>query len=69
MEQLRKIEQNSDMVRFLFFRRDAGQDASTLESAQCRGWYISTAVENSKPLDMCQQSSDRHQTFTIERQS
>ena len=67
-EQLRTINQNSDMVRFLFFKRDTGH-ASTLMSAKCRDWYISTAEQDSMPVDMCLESSGRYQTFTVERQS
>ncbi|XP_041760124.1 interleukin-1 beta-like [Coregonus clupeaformis] len=69
-EQLKSINRQSDMVRFLFYRRDTGVDGSTLESAQFRNWFISTALQqdNTKPVEMCQRATpNRFTTFTIQR--
>ncbi|CAB1322360.1 unnamed protein product [Coregonus sp. 'balchen'] len=69
-EQLKSINRQSDMVRFLFYRRETGVDASTLESAQFRNWFISTALQqdNTKPVEMCQRATpNRFTTFTIQR--
>lgn len=69
-EQLKSINHESDMVRFLFYKRDTGIDISTLESAHFRNWFISTALQqdNTKMVNMCQRdSSNRLTTFTIQR--
>ncbi|KAK6313530.1 hypothetical protein J4Q44_G00168770 [Coregonus suidteri] len=69
-EQLKSISQQSDMVRFLFYRRTTGVDISTLESARFRNWFISTAMQqdNTKTVDMCQKAApSRLTTFTIQR--
>ncbi|KAM4615808.1 interleukin-1 beta-like [Polymixia lowei] len=68
-EQLRSISRDSEMMRFLFYKRDTGIDNSSLMSALFPDWYISTAQENNLPVEMCQQSASRYQTFTIQRQS
>lgn len=67
--QLRSINKDSDMVRFLFYRRDTGVDASTLMSAHFPDWYISTSAENDKPVAISHQNANRYKTFTIHRQS
>ncbi|XP_024274044.1 interleukin-1 beta [Oncorhynchus tshawytscha] len=69
-EQLKSISQQSDMVRFLFYRRNTGVDISTLESARFRNWFISTDMQQdyTKPVDMCQKAApNRLTTFTIQR--
>uniref|UniRef100_A0AAZ3RAL4 Interleukin-1 n=1 Tax=Oncorhynchus tshawytscha TaxID=74940 RepID=A0AAZ3RAL4_ONCTS len=55
-EQLKSINHESDMVRFLFYKQDTGVDISTLESAHYRNWFISTALQqdNTKMVNMCQ---------------
>uniref|UniRef100_A0A4W5KVC2 Interleukin-1 n=1 Tax=Hucho hucho TaxID=62062 RepID=A0A4W5KVC2_9TELE len=69
-EQLKSINHESDMVRFLFYKRDTGVDVSTLESAHSRNWFISTALQqdNTKLVNMCQKATpNRFTTFTIQR--
>ncbi|XP_038868835.1 interleukin-1 beta-like [Salvelinus namaycush] len=69
-EQLKSINHESDMVRFLFYKRDTGVDVSTLESAHSRNWFISTALQqdNTKMVNMCQRATpNRFTTFTIQR--
>lgn len=64
---LLKISSESDMVRFLFYKRDTGVNISTLMSARFPDWYISTAESDDRPVDMCQQTAQRYQTFSIQR--
>ncbi|XP_028269439.1 interleukin-1 beta-like [Parambassis ranga] len=68
-DSLRQIGSQSEMVRFLFYKQDTGVNNSTLMSARYPNWYISTAEENNKPVEMCQETARRHRTFNIERQS
>lgn len=62
------ISGESDMVRFLFYKRDSGVNISTLMSARFPNWYISTSEQDNKPVEMCQESAQRYQTFSIQRQ-
>nr|XP_046241951.1 interleukin-1 beta-like isoform X2 [Scatophagus argus] len=64
---LSRISSNSDMVRFLFYKQDLGLNLSTLVSVPFNNWYISTAVEDNKPVEMCLESARRHRNFTIQR--
>uniref|UniRef100_A0AAZ3R1A6 Interleukin-1 n=1 Tax=Oncorhynchus tshawytscha TaxID=74940 RepID=A0AAZ3R1A6_ONCTS len=69
-EQLKSINHESDMVRFLFYKQDTGVDISTLESAHYRNWFISTALQqdNTKMVNMCQSATpNRFTTFTVQR--
>ncbi|XP_029499891.1 interleukin-1 beta-like [Oncorhynchus nerka] len=69
-EQLKSINRESDMVRFLFYKQDTGVDISTLESAHYRNWFISTALQqdNTKMVNMCQLATpNRFTTFTVQR--
>ncbi|XP_054895171.1 interleukin-1 beta-like [Poeciliopsis prolifica] len=66
---LSEISADSDMRRFLFYKRDTGLNVSTLMSALFPNWYISTAAENNRPVAMCQESASRYRTFCIQRQS
>lgn len=65
-EQLKSISSDSDMVRFLFYKHDTGVNLCTLVSVPYSNWYISTAVENNKPVEMCQESAQRHINFTLQ---
>nr|AAV65041.1 interleukin-1 beta [Siniperca chuatsi] len=66
---LLSIRSDSDMVRFLFYKQDTGVNISTLVSVAFRDWYISTAVDNNKPVEMCLETAQRHRTFNIQHQS
>ncbi|KAM4746709.1 interleukin-1 beta-like [Anableps anableps] len=65
---LSEISSDSEMRRFLFYKQDTGLNISTLMSAHCPNWYISTATDNNKPVEMCQESASRYRTFSIQRQ-
>ncbi|XP_029295446.1 interleukin-1 beta [Cottoperca gobio] len=62
---LLSINLDSNMVRFLFYKQDTGVNISTLMSVAFPDWYISTAEQTNKPVEMCQQSASRYQTFNI----
>ncbi|CAL8248481.1 unnamed protein product [Merluccius merluccius] len=64
-DDLKYISKNSDMARFLFYKRDSGLSVSSLMSARYAGWYISTAPEDNLPVDMCKKSASRYQSFTV----
>ncbi|CAK6959684.1 interleukin-1 beta-like [Scomber scombrus] len=66
---LKSISSGSDMERFLFYKQDTGVNVSTLMSASFPNWYISTAGQDNKPLEMCLQTANRYRTFNIQRQS
>nr|AFV60963.1 interleukin-1 beta [Rachycentron canadum] len=66
---LQRIGTDSDKVQFLFYKRDSGLNLSTLMSAQFPGWYISTAKDDNKPVEMCTETDNRYRTFNIQRQS
>lgn len=68
-DSLLRISSESDMVRFLFYKRDSGLNISTLMSASFPNWYISTAQQNNKPVEMCQETAPRYRSFNIQRQS
>ncbi|XP_072243457.1 interleukin-1 beta-like [Leuresthes tenuis] len=68
-ESLLSISAESDLVRFLFYKHDTGLNVSTLMSALFPNWYISTATQDNKPVEMCQETASRHRTFRIQRQS
>lgn len=65
-EQLKSISSDSDMVRFLFYKHDTGVNVCTLVSVPYSNYYISTAVENNKPVEMCLESAERFTSFTIQ---
>uniref|UniRef100_H3BVV5 Interleukin-1 n=1 Tax=Tetraodon nigroviridis TaxID=99883 RepID=H3BVV5_TETNG len=65
-EQLKSISSDSDMVRFLFYKHDSGVNLCTLVSVPYSDWYISTAVEDNKPVEMCLESAQRYTSFTIQ---
>ncbi|XP_035514459.1 interleukin-1 beta-like [Morone saxatilis] len=63
---LANITSDSDMVRFLFYKQDSGLNISTLMSVPFSNWYISTAEENNRPVQMCQETARRHRAFNID---
>ncbi|XP_030000503.1 interleukin-1 beta-like [Sphaeramia orbicularis] len=68
-DNLANISTESDMVRFIFYKQDTGLNISTLRSARYPEWYISTAQQDNKPVQMCQETSSRHRIFNLQRQS
>ncbi|XP_008286888.1 interleukin-1 beta-like isoform X2 [Stegastes partitus] len=68
-DSLLRISSESEMVRFLFYKRDSGLNISTLMSARFPDWYISTAQQDNKPVEMCQEIAPRYRAFNIQRQS
>lgn len=62
---LLNISSDSDMVRFLFYKQDTGVNISTLMSVAQPNWYISTAEQNNKPVEMCQETAKRFRSFNI----
>ncbi|XP_010867214.2 interleukin-1 beta isoform X2 [Esox lucius] len=69
-EQLNSISSQSEMVRFLFYRRDTGTDISTLESARFKDWFISTDKEDNAVVNMCNgPPSNRIITFNLQTPS
>ncbi|XP_031161397.1 interleukin-1 beta [Sander lucioperca] len=64
-DHLSRISSDSDMVRFLFYKQTTGVNISTLMSVAFPDWYISTAEQNNKPVEMCLESANRHRTFNI----
>lgn len=64
-ESLETISSNSDMKRFLFYKHLSGLNVSTLVSVLYSDWYISTAVENNRPVELCQETAQRHRTFVV----
>lgn len=63
---LQNFSSNSDLVRFLFYKQTTGLNLSTLVSVAHSDWYISTAEEDNKPLEMCQENARRHRTFKFQ---
>ncbi|KAM3610761.1 uncharacterized protein V6R79_008610 [Siganus canaliculatus] len=63
---LKNISADSNLVRFLFYKQDNGLNLSTLVSVLYSNWYISTAIENNKPLELCQVDAERHRNFDIQ---
>ncbi|KAK5879107.1 hypothetical protein CesoFtcFv8_024445 [Champsocephalus esox] len=61
--ELKKISDDGDMDRFLFFKRTVGVSQNSFESVKYRGWLISTSwEEESKPLEMCEVDSGNRLT-------
>ena len=65
---LLNISEESELVRFLFYKRDSGLSLSTLMSARFPNWYISTAAHENKPVEMSLENASRHRDFNIQRQ-
>uniref|UniRef100_A0A3Q3ITD2 Interleukin-1 n=1 Tax=Monopterus albus TaxID=43700 RepID=A0A3Q3ITD2_MONAL len=66
-DSLSRINSETDMVRFLFYQRDTGVNISTLMSARFPDWYISTAEQDNMPVEICQGTAQRYQSFNIQR--
>ncbi|KAM9360277.1 interleukin-1 beta-like [Symphorus nematophorus] len=64
-DSLRNIAANSDMVRFLFYKQDSGLNHSTLVSVPYSDWYISTAEDDNRPVEMCLEDAKRHRVFNM----
>ncbi|XP_035236293.1 interleukin-1 beta-like [Anguilla anguilla] len=63
---LKTIDAQGEMARFLFLKRDEGFGATTLESLKFRDWFISTAVEDRRPVEMSkEEASARLTTFAV----
>ncbi|XP_042250743.1 interleukin-1 beta [Thunnus maccoyii] len=63
---MQEIGEDSDMDRFLFYKRTTGINSTTFESVKCRGWYISTSYEDEyQPVEMCRGTTRRNTCFTI----
>ena len=68
-ESLSRISAGSEMSRFLFYKQDTGLNISTLTSARFPDWYISTATDDNKPVEMCQETASRYRNFNIQLQN
>ncbi|XP_077457290.1 interleukin-1 beta [Stigmatopora argus] len=68
-QSLMSVTQDSDMLRFLFYKRDSAVSLSTLASAQYPNWFISTAEEEHMAVEMSQRGAQRNLAFHIQRQS
>nr|ALG62453.1 interleukin-1 beta [Etroplus suratensis] len=68
-DSLSRISAESEMVRFLFYKRETGLGISTLMSARFPSWYISTAQNDNERVEMCQEIAPRYRSFNIQRQS
>ncbi|KAM6954515.1 interleukin-1 beta [Aplochiton taeniatus] len=63
---LKSITSGSELERFLFYRQDTGVDRTTMMSASCKNWFISTAVHENAPVVMRQYNAPQcNQTFTV----
>ncbi|XP_024252817.1 interleukin-1 beta [Oncorhynchus tshawytscha] len=58
-DQLTTIGAQEKTVRFLFYKNTTGFSLTTFESAMYPGWFISTSLEPSQPIQMCQKQDDR----------
>ncbi|XP_034752078.1 interleukin-1 beta [Etheostoma cragini] len=62
-EDLKKISDDGDMDRFLFYKRTRGTSQTTFESVRCRGWFISTSHDaEHQPVEMCEADAARRVT-------
>ncbi|XP_036382850.1 interleukin-1 beta-like isoform X2 [Megalops cyprinoides] len=60
---LKTISGQGDMVRFLFLKGDSGLSMNSFESARIPGWFISTAKEDKKPVEMCSAGDSNRITY------
>ncbi|XP_029501789.1 interleukin-1 beta-like [Oncorhynchus nerka] len=58
-DQLTTIGAQEKTVRFLFYKNTTGFSLTTFESAMYPGWFISTSLEPSQPIQMCQKQDAR----------
>ncbi|XP_059192896.1 interleukin-1 beta-like [Centropristis striata] len=63
---LASMSSDSDKVRFLFYEQVTGVNITTLMSVAFPDWYISTAEQNNKPLEMCLETAQRSRIFNIQ---
>lgn len=66
-DSLQRISSNSDLKRFLFYKTVTGVNISTLVSVRYSDFYISTALENNRPVELCQDSAPRYRSFVFKR--
>ncbi|CAN9512849.1 unnamed protein product [Ophioblennius macclurei] len=66
---LQRIGAQSDLRRFLFYKRDTPVNISTLASVPFPEWYISTVKEDNRPAAMSKADCDCSRTFIIQRQN
>ncbi|XP_023148907.2 interleukin-1 beta-like [Amphiprion ocellaris] len=53
-DELKKISNDQNMDRFLFFKRASALTLYTFESVKYRGWFISTSSDDERqPVEMC----------------
>lgn len=53
-DELKRISNDQNMDRFLFFKRASALTLYTFESVKYRGWFISTSSEDERqPVEMC----------------
>ncbi|CAB1318873.1 unnamed protein product [Coregonus sp. 'balchen'] len=64
-DQLKTISAQGDTVRFLFYKTTQGISLTTFESAKYPGWFISTSLEQRKPIEMCQKEDVRNINFSV----
>ncbi|XP_045081295.1 interleukin-1 beta-like [Coregonus clupeaformis] len=64
-DQLKTISAQGDTVRFLFYKTTQGISLTTFESAKYPGWFISTSLEQRKPVEMCQKEDVRNINFSV----
>ncbi|XP_013854937.1 interleukin-1 beta [Austrofundulus limnaeus] len=65
-ETLLNIDSESEKKRFLFYKQDKAVNQSTFTSASFPKWYISTSTEDKRPVEMCQETTDRYIKFKIQ---
>lgn len=66
-DSLQSISSDSDMRRFLFYKHVTGVNISTLVSVRYSDYYISTALENNRPVELCQETAPRNRNFFFKR--
>ncbi|XP_061117342.1 interleukin-1 beta-like [Conger conger] len=59
---LKNIDANGETARFLFLKSEQGLNTTSLESLKFRGWFVSTAVEDRRPVEMCKEDDSAHFT-------
>ncbi|KPP58922.1 interleukin-1 beta-like [Scleropages formosus] len=63
---LKHISAEDDLSRFLFLKRGTGLSMTTFESARYQGWFISTALQEREPVEMCtKQEANRITSFRV----
>ncbi|KAL4609525.1 interleukin-1 beta [Arapaima gigas] len=63
---MKTINEQDDLSRFLFLKKGTGFSMTTFESAKYKGWFISTAIEEQEPVEMCtMQEANRITSFMV----